>query len=377
MSKDDYAKGIIKSVDVDKVLKLLDGKGTGTDKIFYERFIKPKKAIQWGALGDPFCNFERNRGTALPILKKMNELQLPVSFSTKGTWFVNDERYMSIFREHPENWHFKFSIITSNAEKAKIVERAVDSPQERFKAMKKLSDMGIATTLRLRPFFIGLSDLDLEETIRNAKEAGAISVSTEFFCLDIRASFTLKERYKELSRVLGYDIWKFYKKHSRAKGYLRLNRTLKRPYMEKLQELCKKYELKLYVSDPDFKEVSCHGSCCGIPQRPPFNNYCKSQLCELLCFMRDNKKETISWSEYYELFKEDFKWQEEVPSACPHNFGDTQNARKHKNESCLEYARNAWNNPKSEKSPFKYFNGLLEPQGLDKNKDIIYRLKKQ
>ena len=65
---------------------------------------------------------------------------------------------MSLFARHAHNWHVKISIITSDETKAKIVEKGVPSPQERFDAIKRLSDIGIHVTLRLRPYIIGVSD---------------------------------------------------------------------------------------------------------------------------------------------------------------------------------------------------------------------------
>ncbi len=38
-----------------------------------------------------------------------------------------------------------------------------------------------------------------------------------------------------------------------------------------------------------------------------------------------------------------------------------------------DYVREAWNNPKSKKSPYKYFGGVLIPTGLDENKDVVYK----
>ena len=373
MCRNDYQKGIIKEVRPDKIIDLLEGKGTSQKhKLFYEKFIKEKKVIQWGALGDPFCPIEKSRKVGYPIIEKLVEMKYPVSFSTKGTWFVDDKDYFNLFKQSPETMHVKFSIITSDEKKAARIEKGVPTPKERFKAMKKLSDIGVATTLRLRPYIIGLTDIDIEETIKSAAEAGAISVSTEFFCLDIRAGFSLKQRYKELSKILGFDIQEFYKKNSHHMGYLRMDRGIKKPYIEQLQELCKKYKLKLYVSDPDFKEISCHGSCCGLPQTKEFGNYMKAQLCELLCYMRDNKKKEITWSEYVELFKEDFEWQKHIGYGDPHNLGSGHGYHMKKNMTLYNYNKNCWNNPKSNTGPFKYFGGTLTPKGLDKKGDMIY-----
>ena len=375
-SQNDFQKGITPRVDVKKMLKLLDGdvsKASRQFKIYYKYFIKKRKVIQWGAMGDPFCPYEKVLKTGLPIIKKLADMKYPVSFSTKATWFTENDEYMNLFKQSPESFHFKFSIICSDKEKAAIIEQGVPSPEERFKAMKRLSDIGVAVTLRLRPYIIGLSDLDLEDTIKRASEAGAISVSMEFFCLDVRASFTLKQRYKIMSNVVGYDMPKFYTKNSSQRGYLRLNKQIKEPHVKRVKELCDKYGLKLYISDPDFKELSHHGSCCGLPQRKPFTNYCKAQLCELLVSLKNG--EEIDWDEYEKKYKEDFKWQKEIMA---HEFCDFGSAHKHRlniNTSCYDYSKNIWNKPKSNQSPYKYFGGTLTPVKLNKKNNVVYKKK--
>lgn len=375
-SQDDYQKGIITHVNVNKILDLLDGKNLrGAFKIYYNYFIKKRKVLQWGAMGDPFCPYEKGLGIGLPILKKLAEMKYPVSFSTKSTWFTKDKKYMDILKSTPGSFHFKFSIINYDSNKASKIEIGVPSPEERFKAMKRLKEIGVSTTLRLRPYIIGLTDLDLEKMISSAANAGALSVSVEFFCLDTRAGFTLKQRYKQMSNVIGYDIYNFYKKNSSQVGYLRLNKNIKLPHIKRLIDLCNKYGLKLYISDPDFKELSHHGSCCGLPQREPFMNYCKAQLCELLVHLKNSKNKDISWDDYEKMYKEDFEWQKKIKARDFMDFGNKHRHKLNVNQNCYTYNKNVWNNPKSGHSPYKYLNGTMTPIKINKKKNIVYKIK--
>lgn len=382
-SREDYGVGKVAKVDINKWLELFEGKKkngkelTGLFKFYWDNFISKRKVIQWGALGDPFCEFERNMGTGLPLLKRLAELKYPVSFSTKFTWFTKDKRYMDVFKQSPKTFHFKFSIITSDKDKAANIEHDIDSPEERFKAMERLYSIGCPVTLRLRPYIVGLTDLDIDKTIASAAQAGAHSVSMEFFCLEMRASFNLKQRYRKMSKVLGFDIVEFYRKNSISKGYLRLNRSLKRPYIEKLKALCSVNNLKLYVSDPDFKEISEHGSCCGLPQTPEFENYTKAQWLEMLVWMRKSKKETITWSEYEEKYKDDFEWQKGLPIRAVCNFGSAAKHAQHRSQTIFDFNKNTWNDPNKGSSPYKYFGGLLEPTGKDSHGDIVYKINKK
>ena len=38
-----------------------------------------------------------------------------------------------------------------------------------------------------------------------------------------------------------------------------------------------------------------------------------------------------------------------------------------------DFIRERWNDPENVNSPFKYFDGILYPVGLDDNNDVIYK----
>jgi len=70
------------------------------------------------------------------------------------------------------------------------------------------------------------------------------------------------------SELAGFDLWEFYKKYSINKsGYMRLNRNLKRPYIDNMQKLCKELGMRFYVSDAHFKERCDGANCCGLLDR--------------------------------------------------------------------------------------------------------------
>ena len=83
-------------------------------KTQYSEFISDKKTLQWGGLSDPFCNFERRYGVGLDLINFFrNEIDYPITFSTKSTWWVDDARYISLFKNN-KNFHVKTTIINRN-----------------------------------------------------------------------------------------------------------------------------------------------------------------------------------------------------------------------------------------------------------------------
>jgi DNA repair photolyase len=354
-------------VDVEKIKKLFRGEIKKGPLAEFNSYIAQRKFMQWGGLADQFDGYERQKGITLELLKFFKEINYPLSFSTKQTWFTKDERYMSLIRGQ-KNWHFKFSIINLDPELSAKIEKGIDSPQERLAAMKRIAEAGVCgTTLRLRPFIIGMSDKndDYLELIKKAKEAGADSVSTEFFCLETRMDSRLRERFLEMSKALGFNLIDFYKKYTpKAAGYLRLNYNTKKPYIEKMKALCDNLGMRFYVSDAHHKEKCHNGSCCGLA---PECNYSRGQFTNALMIAREKGK--VYWKDIEPEAREIF---ENAPLIGNINYSQLNYQIGRKHLSLLDAMREKWNNPKSKLSPYQYFGGILYPIGLDEENNVIY-----
>ena len=332
----------------------------------FSKYIQNKLTLQWGGMSDPFDENEEEQEVSLELLKFFDKIDYPLSISTKGTFFTEDKRYMDLIRKHPHNWHFKYSIITSDEEKAALIERGVPSPNERFKAMKRLTDLGVNVTLRLRPYIIGLSD-DYPTTIKLAHQNGANSVSTEFFYL--KPGHTLLPKYDEISSILGFDIYKFYDKYSAGLGYKRLNYSIKKDIVNNMRELTHKYGMKFYVSDAHHKEKSDGTCCCGCPES--FNIF-RGQFAEALQIAKKRDSHLVYWSDISSENEEivgDFKWER----AEGYNTNNARTRALRYRQSMTDFIRERWNDPENVNSPFKYFDGILYPVGLDDNNDVIYK----
>jgi hypothetical protein len=55
------------------------------------------------------------------------------------------------------------------------------------------------------------------------------------------------------------------------------------------------------------------------------------------------------------------------------NINSSENKAKFEGMSMKDYLRYLWNNPKRGQSPYKLFERVLKPDGLDENGDIIYK----
>lgn len=360
----DYKTAAIGSVSVDRIKKmfLLESKSKG-DQAFFP-YIKDRKVMQWGGMSDQFDNNEKQYGVTLELLEFFKSINYPLSFSTKSNWFVHDGKYRKLIKGQ-KNWNFKVSIITGDEKMAHAIEKGAPTVAERLDTIKQLSDLGVTTTLRLRPFILGASDKTFRDLIRKAKEAGATAVSTEFFCLEGRAGKALKQRYAEMSRALGFDIYDYYRKASNSKtGYMRLSRNAKEPYVKEMKKLCDELGLRFYVSDAHFKEYSENGSCCGLDESW---NYSRGQFTEALIIARKNGK--VFWKDIEPNVR--YLKDTKAGPAFANRGGSTWTATW-ENRSIYDFVKYHWNNTRAANSPYKYFGGVLFPIGLDEDKNVIY-----
>ena len=363
---------VTRSVNVDKIKKIFqdceNNQSSNQQFLQFMPYIQERLTLQWGGMGDPFDKNEEKYNISLELLKFFDKIDYPLSISTKGTFFVDDERYMKLIRKHPHNWHFKISIITLNKEKASIIEEGVAPPRERLKIIQKLSQEGIPVTLRLRPYIIGLSE-DYPELIKEAKKHGARSVSTEFFCLESRANKELKQKYKQISQLVGYNIWSFYKKHSHGAGYHRLNYNIKRKIINNMRNITHQQGMKFYVSDSHHKEKSDGTCCCGCPQE--FNIF-RGQFSEALQIAKNNKEHIVRWENIKDNCQEilgNVSWY----TASGFQTGSSREQSLRLRQSLYDYVHEIWNTPQKRLNPYNYFGGVLYPIGLDEHDDIIYK----
>lgn len=380
---DNYLHHRVKSVNVEQVKRLFRMELPQSQFYWY---IRSRRVLQWGGLSDGFDYYERLFGKSLDLLTFWNTMDYPLSISTKGVWFTEDARYQDAFRGR-SNIHMKTSIVTLDADKARKVERGVAAPEERFRMLEAVNKLGVAaTTVRLRPFILGItadypytaqSHDQIEALVHRTKEAGCYSLTTEFLCLERRASVTAHERYNILGSVCGIpNLFQFYTEQSPNAGLMRLNYDIKRPYMEALQEACAKHGIHFFVSDAHHKEKSEHAGCCGLPDTGPLSVTNKGQFAEAILIAKARGR--VHWSDISEYAEElrhiPYGGNPVEGSTRPlgFNLGTTDSRAIRMYQTMYDYMRDMWNNPKSFMSPARYFGGALVPSAPDVNGDIVY-----
>ena len=368
-----YMEGQARSVKPQKVEAIFEAARqnnpelTGKSNRQFIPYIQGGRIMQWGGLADQFDENERRHGITLELLRYLDSIDYPLSFSTKATWWTEDERYMELFRRHSHNWHVKVSIICLDEAKAKQMERGVPSPRERLQAIKRLTDIGIRVTLRLRPYIIGLSE-DWPDLIREAATAGADSVTTEFFCMETRADERLKERYSMMSKILGYDVFKFYMEQSKQQGYKRLTRAIKAPIIHRMRDFAHGLGMRFHVSDAFCRECNDAANCCGVP--PEWGVSQLGHIGQAIIIARE--KDEVHWSDISgdaERFF-GFSWH----ATMNYNTGNNRLRSLLYDATMAQWIRANWNNTSAGTSPARGYGGILVASGVDDNGDVIYKL---
>jgi DNA repair photolyase len=364
-SKTNYDDKNIKTVSIENVKKIFIGK----TKTGYSEWIKAKKPIQWGGLSDPFCHLEKKLGTTLELLKFFNEIEYPISFSSKGDLPISDKRYFEEFKKAGDRWHFKGSIITLDDKASRLIEMGTPTPKRRIEVLERLhKECGTLTTWRMRPWVVGVTEKSLPEIIKTAKRIGCQSITTEFYCLDTRA-FGRKEsieNYKRISKAMNYSVLKFYKTNGTGSGYLRLDYEFLKPLVNEYIRLCKEVGLPYFISDAKHKEKGCGGSCCGLlPNNKHFSGYAKSQMSNMIYIAKE--KGTLTLDDVLSLSdkaEESFRKNTKIEKYM--NIGNKRS--KVKNMSYHDYFIRLWNNGFFE----RYFEGLLKVSGKDRSGNVVY-----
>jgi len=364
-------KELPRSVNPKKVIDLFekafrnDRANASKVELQFFPYIQNRRIMQWGGLADEFDGWERRYGVTLELLRYFDKIDYPLSFSTKAAWWTEDERYMELFRKHAHNWHVKVSIITADAEKARKIEIGCPTPAKRIEAIKNLADAGLHVTLRLRPFIIGVSG-DYKTLIKMAKDAGADSVTTEFFCMESRANEDLKKRYAQLSEICGFDIHKYYMQNSKQNGYKRLNRGIKAPIIHDMRDYVHSLGMRFHVSDAFCRECNDACNCCGVPPEWGVNQ--SGNIGQAIITARE--KGEVSFSDISEGIDRyfDFGWS----GAMGYNTGSNRARALNYDTTMAEWIRENWNSPNKGTSPAKGYGGILRPKRRDENGDIVY-----
>jgi DNA repair photolyase len=143
------------------------------------KHVRTGQGIAIGTATDPYQPAERKFGITRAIMEEFSRHEgLSLGVVTKSDLIVRD---VDLLQKISEKNHFSVhvTITTTNTDLARILEPRAPRPDLRFKAVKKLVEAGIRTSVNCAPVLPGITDSpkDLESLVRASAAAKARSVA--------------------------------------------------------------------------------------------------------------------------------------------------------------------------------------------------------
>lgn len=150
------------------------------------------KTIALGTNTDPYQPIERERRITRAILEVLERNGHPVGIVTKSALVLRD---LDILARMAERGLAKVALSVTTLEKriARAMEPRATTPTKRLEALRELSAAGIPTTVMVAPIIPGLTDNEIEQILKAARDAG---VSEAGYVL-LRLPLELKELFRE------------------------------------------------------------------------------------------------------------------------------------------------------------------------------------
>lgn len=338
--------------------------------------------IQLGALGDPFDDLELHSGWAKKAIPLFIKYKIPVRIGTKGGTILQRPEYLKLFEKSPDQFWFAFSIISNSDTLISKIDINAPNTTERLKAMNALTALGCNASIRFRPFLPGISDAYPGEPeawktlITRAHTAGARAISFEYVFLDAVLTPRQREMYRMMFKIMQNPKFgeQWNDASNKAETCRRASREIKYAMTKQVREHVHSLGMTFGISDPHFKEWNDTGSCCGMPESGDkwFSQWSRRQMTEVIVqAKRAHDKNQLRLFNYNDWRPQ---WAHETPLSAMVAAGNWHNHRRKKYTTFGDHMRIKWNNPMHPRGPYKYFDTVLYPVGIDKlTKDMVYK----
>ncbi len=164
-------------------------------KLLENEIRKPKyicKPIVIGANTDPYQPSEAKLKITRSLLEVLNRYHHPLAIITKGALI---ERDIDILADMAKRNLAKVAVSTTTLSKSLkyMLEPRTGIPQARLRVISELSNAGVPITVMAAPMIPMINDMELENILKTAAEAGATQAAYTF----IRLPYEVKDLFKE------------------------------------------------------------------------------------------------------------------------------------------------------------------------------------
>ena len=156
-----------------------------------KRGYKPS-AINLGANTDPYQPIEKTERITRRVIEVLSECNHPLTIVTKNAMICRDIDLLApMAAKNLVNVFISISQLDNDL--TRILEPRASTPGNRLRAVRELSDAGIASTVLVAPIIPFINDEFLERVLEASKDAGALAASYTI----IRLPYELKELWKD------------------------------------------------------------------------------------------------------------------------------------------------------------------------------------
>jgi DNA repair photolyase len=150
------------------------------------------QGITLGANTDPYQPIEKKYGITRQLLEVLRQHRHPVSIITKGSLVTRD---LDILEDMAADGlcSVAVSITTLNNELKRTMEPRAASPAARLQAVESLAAAGIPVTVLVAPVIPALNDMEMEDILLRAREAGAAGAAY----ILLRLPLEIRELFQE------------------------------------------------------------------------------------------------------------------------------------------------------------------------------------
>lgn len=342
--------------DPGQLLRRLERLVTREPRSALDEMLKARIPIHFGGMSDPFMPMEREQGITLALLRVLAEHKYPTIISTKGN-LVEHEEYLEVLRRG--RFAVQFSFSTAHDRYAYELEPGTPSPSARLRALKTLTQNGIAAAIRIQPF-LPMHLVDAVELMDAAAMAGASHVSVEHLKLPVERDWSHREK---MNVAVGYDLAQFYRNRSaRRVGREWILPALDRlPAIVSLRSHSRRLGMSFGAADNDFLHWSDGAVCCSGADLLGMGSGLKFNFTTAI--HRGLRKRRIE----FDAIRSEWR-----PSRSISEFVNSHSRRKN-GETVESYIKDRWNGVANGPSPLSFF-GVSSTGEKDSNGFEIYKL---
>jgi DNA repair photolyase len=183
-------------------------------KVFYTVFETDKKSkwrsvleqrvpIRIGSMSDSFMFMDKKYKVTQELLRILNHYDYPYIIFTRSDLISHDD-YLNLL--NPELCSVQMSIASTNDKLNKLVEPGTPSAKRRLKALKKLTQNGFWTTVRMNPFFPMYPDGYFTDPNFDRKNMPEPFDFSSFEMVDEIASYGVQSILTGIVRLSGFSL---------------------------------------------------------------------------------------------------------------------------------------------------------------------------